>query len=96
MADIKNTLTALADVNSNFSLGNILSEISRQWSGPQGFAKELKRDFDTCPIGHANRIRMECDILRLLAGFKGELDDLPDDIETLEAVAREAMKNNDQ
>lgn len=89
-------LANLADAtDSKISVGAVLRELFRVFKGPKGFAEEIKLDFDTCPIGHANRIRIESDIMRTLSNYDGEVDDLPDDAETLEAMVREQLSSHE-
>lgn len=87
----------LADATeSKISVGGVLREIFRQWKGVEGFVREMKLDFDTCPLGHANRIRLESDIMRSLGNYDGDVDDMPDDIETLQAIVQEQLEQSEQ
>lgn len=90
-------MTDLADVaESKISLGIALREIIRAFGGLREFAENVKLDFDSCPPGHANRIRIESDIMRTLSNYDGVVDDLPDDAETLEALVREQLSSHDR
>ncbi len=85
-------LNNLSDTHSaDPSMGAVLRAIFRQFQGPEGFAREVKADFDACNIGHANRIRIEADVIRALSNYEGDVEDKAVDQETLKAMARQLL-----
>lgn len=96
-ANAPNIMADLADATeSRLSVGTVLRELFTAFGGPKGFAEQMKLDFDSCEPGHSNRIRIESDIMRALGNYDGDVDDLPADIEQLEAIARAEMAKQNQ
>ena len=84
-------LSSVADAKGNVSINTLLKELFHAFGGAKGFVREVKLDFDSCAPGHANRVRIESDIMHTLAKSGTDKDDLPTDMETLEALAKQHM-----
>jgi hypothetical protein len=92
-ADILQDL--LSPEGMNTSVRELVRALMAEFKGPAGLAKEIKADFDACPNGHANRIRIEQSIMGLLGNYGEDVGDSLNDPEQLEAMAKQLLGGGD-
>jgi hypothetical protein len=81
----------LSPEGMNTSVREVLRALMAEFKGPSGLAREIYADFDACPKGHANRIRIEQSIMGLLGNYGEDVGDAMTDPEQLEAMAKQLL-----
>lgn len=82
------------DSDSRTDLSNTVRCLMRLFGGPEGLATHVFQDFEQTTPGSANRIKLELAMLELLRHFSPE-DELPDNEEALEAMARRLQSQDE-
>lgn len=96
LADADEILGELAHPqDAALSIRELLRCVMLEFGGAAGLADAAKKAFDNNPTGHSNQIRLLSDLFRLLQGH-GDEDEAGEDLQSLEATARQLMQRDDE
>lgn len=69
-------------VSDRVDVRRVLGDITREFGGPAGLAREFKQEYTACGDAHHIRVRMLTDLMKLMATvtqYEDELDALTDE-----------------